>query len=201
MRSQTAGTADIGHPRVRSRHRVIAVVLVTLLFVVFGVSTTADATPPGHNGLIVFSSSTAAGAQLFTIRPDGRDLRQITHVAGDAVNADWSPDGRYIVFCVGSDTEARIAIVQADGTGLRVLPQPDGVFDDQPSYSPDGRRIYFERFTVATNDDAIWSMAIDGTRQRRILNPFPQGFVTDPNISPDGRTMSFQGWEDRKSVV
>ena len=43
-----------------------------------------------------------------------------------------------------------------------MLPQPEGVFDDQPSYSPDGRRIYFERYTVASNDDAIWSMRFDG---------------------------------------
>ena len=149
----------------------------------------------GRNGLIVFSSATPAGVQLFTVRPNGRDLRQITHVAGDATNADWSPDGRHIVFCLGTETAARIAIVRADGTGLRVLPQPEGVFDDQPSYSPDGSRIYFERFTVATNDDAIWSMTTAGTQARRVLGPFPSGFVTDPNISPDGRTMSFQGWD------
>ncbi|MEO6998087.1 MAG: hypothetical protein ABI112_08390 [Terracoccus sp.] len=92
-------------------------------------------------------------------------------------------------------TAARIVIVSADGAGLRALPQPKGVFDDQPSYSPDGTLIYFERYTVATNDNAIWSMTTDGSRARRMLGPFPNGFVTDPNLSPDGRTMSFQGWD------
>jgi Tol biopolymer transport system component len=28
-----------------------------------------------------------------------------------------------------------------------------------------------------------------------VLGPFPNGFVTDPNVSPDGRTLSFQGWD------
>ena len=162
---------------------------------VSGAGCSAGATTRGHNGLMVFSSATPGGTQLFTVRPNGEGLTQITHVAGDAANADWAPDGRHIVFSVDEHTAARITIVSADGAGLRVLPQPEGVFDDQPSYSPDGSRIYFERYTAATNDTAIWSMTTDGSRARRILGPLPNGFVTDPNLSPDGRTMSFQRWD------
>ena len=58
----------------------------------------ALATFPGRNGLIAFYSDTDAGAQIFTVRPNGHDLRQITHVNGDAVRPDWSPDGRRIAF-------------------------------------------------------------------------------------------------------
>ncbi len=155
----------------------------------------ASATTAGRNGLIAFTASTSSGAQLFTVRPDGTHLRQITRVSGDAVHVDWSPDGRRIAFAVVTDTSARIAVAWADGSGLRLLPQPAGVFDDEPSFSPDGRRIFFERFTVATNDDAIWSMHSDGRGQHRVLGPFPNGFVTDPNISPDGKTLSFQGFD------
>jgi Tol biopolymer transport system component len=155
----------------------------------------ALATYDGVNGRIVFSAPTDAGLQLFTVRPNGTGLRQITQVEGDAINADWSPDGRRIVFALGTETSARIAIVRADGSRFRILPQPAGVFEDQPSFSPDGRRIYVERFTIATGDDAIWSMKPDGSRQRRILGPWPTGFVTDPNVSPDGKTLSFQGWD------
>ena len=150
---------------------------------------------PGLNGLIAFSASTESGTQLFTVRPDGKDLHQITHVPGDTVNVDWSPDGRRLVFAIGNETSAKIAVARADGSRLRVLPQPDGVFDDQPSYSPDGRRIYFERYTVSSDDDAIWSMRFDGRDQHRILGSFPNGSVTDPNISPDGKPMSFQGFD------
>jgi Tol biopolymer transport system component len=150
---------------------------------------------PGENGRIVFSAETSGGVQMFTIRPSGSGLRQITHLDGDALNPDWSPDGRRIVFAIGTETSARIAIVRSDGSHLRILPQPAGVFDDQPSYSPNGQWIYFERYTVATNDDAIWRMKTDGSHQHRVLGPFANGFVTDPNVSPDGRTLSFQGWD------
>jgi Tol biopolymer transport system component len=175
--------------------RIRSIAILTALVLVLAVPSVARATMPGRNGSIVFTAGTDAGAQLFTVRPNGTGLRQITHVDGDALNADWSPGGERIVFALGSETAARIAVVRAAGSHLGILPQPDGVFDDQPSFSPDGRRIYFERYTVATNDDAIWSMKADGTDQRRILGPFPNGFVTDPNVSPDGRNLTFQGWD------
>jgi len=172
-----------------------ALILGSVLIATVGLAPAASATMPGRNGLIAFTSSTASGLQLFTVRPNGEALHQITHVAGDATNVDWAPDGRRLVFTIGTETSSTLAVARADGSCLRVLPQPDGVFDDQASYSPDGRRIYFERYTAATNDDAIWSMRVDGRDQRRILGPFPNGFVTDPNISPDGKTMSFQGFD------
>jgi Tol biopolymer transport system component len=59
----------------------------------------AQATYPGHNGLIAFSGGDPnGGAQIWTVNPRGRDLRQLTHLNGDALNQDWSPDGRRIVF-------------------------------------------------------------------------------------------------------
>ena len=172
-----------------------AFVVMGVLLAAIGVPTRVVATAPGENGLIAFASSTASGLQLFTVRPNGKDLHQITNVAGDATSVDWSPDGRRLVFGISTETSARIAVARPDGSRLRLLPQPDGVFDDQPSFTPDGERIYFERFTVATNDDAIWTMTTDGSDQRRILGPFPAGGVSDPNISPDGKTMSFAGFD------
>ena len=165
------------------------------LVALLALPTVASATMPGENARIVFTSFTDEGGQLFTVRPSGTGLRQITHVAGDALNADWSPNGRRIVFQLSSETGSNIVVIRADGSHQRVLPQPAGTFDEQPSYSPDGRWIYFHRFTQATNDAAIWRMRADGSHQKRVLGPFANGFVTDPNVSPDGRTLSFQGWD------
>jgi Tol biopolymer transport system component len=155
----------------------------------------ASATMPGENGWIVFTSFTDQGGQLFTVRPSGSGLRQITHVQGDAVNADWSPDGRRILFTLGNEAGSRLAIIRPDGSHMRILPQPIGVFDDQASYSPDGRWIYFVREDGTTHRVSIWRMKADGSHQRRVVAGFANGFVTDPNVSPDGRTLSFQGWD------
>lgn len=190
LRRQCRPELRVRRPRLVARYALFAGILAMAIQ-----APVTLATYPDRNGLIAFSAATDSGIQLFTVRPNGRDLRQVTHVAGDAINVDWSPDGRRLVFAIGTETTATLAIVDADGSHFRELPQPPDTYEDQPSFSPDGRRIYFERYTIATNDDAIWSMKLDGSDQRRIIGPWPNGFVTDPNVSPDGRTLLFTGFD------
>jgi Tol biopolymer transport system component len=61
------------------------------------------------------------GAQLFTVKPNGRGLRQLTRLPGNSFNGAWSPDGSKIVFArnrtVGS--EADLFTMNADGTRIR----------------------------------------------------------------------------------
>jgi Tol biopolymer transport system component len=156
-------------------------------------ASTASATFPARNGAIAFGAPTDQGVQLFTVGKNGRDLRQISHVAGDAVHPDWSPDGRRIVFELDTEEIAKVAFVNPDGSGLAVLPAaPGSLSEGQPSYTPDGRRIVFTRFDGA--EEATWSMRLDGTDRRRITGG-PQG-ANDPNVSPDGRQLSFVGSRD-----
>ena len=79
--------------------------LATAFLATLIASSAAVATFPGDAGLLMFQADTDAGTQLFTMNPDGTAMRQITHVepgAGaefpGAGRADWSPDGRTIVF-------------------------------------------------------------------------------------------------------
>ncbi len=37
-------------------------------------------------------------ANVWIVKPTGRDLRQITNMAGEAMSPAWSPDGRFVVF-------------------------------------------------------------------------------------------------------
>lgn len=37
-------------------------------------------------------------ANVWIVRPTGRDLRQITNMPGEALSPAWSPDGRFVVF-------------------------------------------------------------------------------------------------------
>jgi Tol biopolymer transport system component len=107
------------------------------------------ATAPGTSGRIAFGADTGAGSQIYTVRPNGHDLRQITHVNGAGLVPDWSPDGRRIVFEHDQDTAdicANIAIMNADGSHLVDLLQPNpNICEGEPSFTPDGTRVVFEK--------------------------------------------------------
>jgi Tol biopolymer transport system component len=143
------------------------------------------------DGLLVFHAETSAGPQLFTIRPDGQELRQITHIDGGAVAAEWAPDGRRIVFQMGTEGECNIAFVDPDGANLTILPNDDGC-DAQPTLTPEGDRIVFGRADPASGNDAIWGMNLDGTDRHVIGSGV--GAAWNPQVSPDGSLVSVSGW-------
>jgi Tol biopolymer transport system component len=152
----------------------------------------ASATFPGENGLIAFSADTGSGHQIYTVRADGKHLRRLTSLVGDAVNADWSPDGSHIAFELDLPNEAgcHVLLMTDDGTHLRDLTSDANVCEAQPSYTPDGRHLVFERYDPTTNVDAIWRMNLSGGHRREITTGTGNG-VTDPNVSPDGSKISF----------
>jgi Tol biopolymer transport system component len=148
----------------------------------------ALATYPGHTGRLAFYSITDTGPQIFTVKKNGQDLRQLTHVTtGEAKFPDWSPDGRLIAFGIEGEETANVAIMNADGSGLRILAHPPGVYESDPSFTPDGRRLIIDRFD-GTTESAI-SVKLDGSDPR----PVATGTGPDPNLSPDGRSLGFLG--------
>jgi Tol biopolymer transport system component len=172
---------------------------IRLLLVSLGVATAvmsvapthAGATFPGRNGLIAFQADTGDGNQIYTVRPNGHDLRQVTHLNGGASTPDWSPDGAWLAISLN---ECTVAVIRPDGTDLREIPSqtPDGCETD-PAFTPDGDHLIFERYDPATDDDAIWIMDLDGGNRRRI-GTGPGGAAT-PEISADGQTVTFLSFD------
>ena len=72
--------------RTSRRSRAFALIGVALLATVL--AQPAGATTPGRNGRIAFQAATDAGLQIFTVRPNGKDLQQVTNVDGDATQVD-----------------------------------------------------------------------------------------------------------------
>ena len=65
-------------------------------------------------------------ANLYTVRPDGTGLTQLTHASGGHVqylSASFSPDGRWLTVSrtpgSGKNGNADVYVMHADGTGLR----------------------------------------------------------------------------------
>ena len=86
------------------------------------------------------------GSAIYTLDPDGTDLRRITPLRLNAGNPDWSPNGKRIVFNSSLEAQAAVEIytVRPDGSGRkRVRRQPEGEYAFEPVFSPSGRRIAF----------------------------------------------------------
>jgi Tol biopolymer transport system component len=163
---------------------------------VFLTAVPAHATFPGRNGRIAYTLDKGSGAQIYTINPDGTGRRQLTHVNGSAVDPDWSPDGRKIVFeldHLSGPTSCSIEIMDADGSNIRDLTGSRQGCEMTPAFTPNGRRIVF-----AHDCDqcaiVLRSMNLQGKDRRLILRAPRLGGragTDEPQVSPDGRTVLF----------
>ncbi len=105
------------------------VVAVTALIAGLAVPVTAvHAAFPGPNGRIAFVSTRTGSQVLFTMKPDGSDVRQLTHFGKNFQTAipNWSADGAHVVFQAGPDfSERDIWMIDADGANAhRVFKDP-----------------------------------------------------------------------------
>ncbi|MFE4867441.1 amidohydrolase family protein [Streptomyces sp. NPDC056682] len=125
-----------------------------------------EPTRPVHapdGSLIAFCAYKGGGYHIWTMRPDGSQMRQRTDGPWDDRGPAWSPDGTRIAFASerGGDpvtgSPYRIHVLDLrTGQLTRVtgLPGQDGPLQDgpwedfDPTWSPDGRRILFVRGTA-----------------------------------------------------
>jgi WD40-like Beta Propeller Repeat/RTX calcium-binding nonapeptide repeat (4 copies) len=80
--------------------------------------------------------------------------------------ASWSPDRTRLAFGVMvNSTEGGIGVVNADGSGFRVIARGPNQ-SVNPTWSPDGQRLAFE--TNRSGDFEIYSVRADGTDVRNL---------------------------------
>jgi TolB protein len=153
------------------------------------------ATFRGDNGLLVYQAQVGKHIQLFTIRPDGAGRRQITHFRdSDAVDPEWSPDSRRIVFArdyaLGTRHE-HLDIVTLNPNGSRLHPMGLRGLNGAPTWSPDGRILWVRGggFAISRADGS-------GFRILRVA-----GDNSSPTFSPDGRQIAFRRQLRKRSVI
>jgi TolB protein len=124
---------------------------------------------------IVFQSNRTGVFQIYSIRADGSDVRQLTDMRDDSYGPSYSPNGKLITFAHGSRGKSDIYVMRSDGTDSHPITH-DGLDNSHPHWAPNGRRIIFNssRTTPAADrgdehkeQDDVFSMALDGSDLRQ----------------------------------
>ncbi|HEY8761914.1 MAG TPA: hypothetical protein VIP78_08605 [Candidatus Dormibacteraeota bacterium] len=125
----------------------------------------------GSNERIV----TSPGRVNVRIESDG--TRTVLETADDANAPAWSPVDDRIAFWSGIEQRyGQVWVINADGSGsMQLTDDPSHRNSDDPSWSPDGRKILFS--TGRSGRVELWVMNADGTGQHRLFQidpgPFP----------------------------
>jgi len=147
---------------------------------------------------IAFARIVGKTTAIDVMQADGSNLHPLYQpLADNVVNLAWSPDGRRFAF--GNSTG--IAVVNADGTGIRQLTGPSTIQtpDDFPAWSPDSKSIAFDHSVLISMefgaDVQLWVMTADGRNQHRLIAESRHD-LGNPSWSPDGRQVAFFRWGD-----
>ena len=136
--------------------------------------------------MIAWHETTAADspADLFVAARDGTAVRRVA--AGS--HAEWSPDGRRLVFEGQLEEAGNFDIYVLDlGTGTARRLTHDPALDWAPSWSPDGRLIGFT--SRRTGSDQLYVVNVEGGSEHAVTSG--PGSSVRLHWSPDGTRIAF----------
>lgn len=138
---------------------------------VLGLSWTSD-------DRLLYSSQASDGAEIWTMKPDGSQQRQLTFDGGPNTAPLATSDGKYIVYLAQRDGQRVLARIGADGSNTKDLARVGGIGF---SITPDSKWIIYS--SLRDDKPALFKISIDGG-EPTLLSPATAIF---PAVSPDGK--------------
>jgi Tol biopolymer transport system component len=147
--------------------------------------------------ILYASQEGGANVERAELDPDGpavtAPLHTVTEGSRRVLHARVSPVGDELVISdVDAADQEDLFLVRADGTGEPRQLTRDPHKDRAPSWSPDGRRIFFS--SNRSGSYATWMVGKDGSGLE-ILEPSRREPAFQPLPSPDGRWLASAGKE------
>ena len=136
--------------------------------------------PDGRRIVFVGDSGERGDFEIYTMRPNGSSVRQLTFNDAPDYRPDWSPDGGQITFGSFRDDIGQVYVMDADGTHqTNVTANP--ALDDGPSaWSPDGKKIVY----IGPLD--VFTMNADGSGKVGLTKGPALDYGPDWQPLPDG---------------
>jgi Tol biopolymer transport system component len=153
---------------------------------------------PATNGRIAFRSIRDGQSDVYTVRPDGGDLSDLTrNDAYDEVDPAWSPDGSRIAYVRRSISTGRtdLFVANVDSHGRVHFPHTN-VLTRDPAWSPDGTMLAVSSQASRTAPFRIYSLNADGLDRTKLTSHQRGAADTGPTWSPDGTRIAFASDRD-----
>lgn len=160
------------------------IILTVFGLILYLFSTVADAK-------IVFGSKRDNGSGIYVMNDDGTNVTLLTDkpVFRHPHHPRWSPDGKQIVFLMpvklSGNNEYHLFLMNASGTNVRPLIEQQFGINDQPSFSPDGKRILFTVDTFKKRGTNILDL------ESGEMIHLPDVIANASDWSPDGTQIIF----------
>lgn len=130
-----------------------------------GLVTSPDWRPDGER--IAFATG-----DIFTVRPNGSDLKQVTDFGGSFFPT-WSPDGNRLAFDTSYRDENSAHVIwlsDPNGSNLKDISEHGVGERRDPDWSPDGRKLVHLRFLDDTFGEEVFLMDSTGSNPVRLTN-------------------------------
>jgi len=153
-------------------------------------------------GLVALQSYAGGTFHIWTMKPDGTVLKQVTTGHGDDREPRISPDGTTIVF--SSDRAFKgsydIWTVKVDGSDLKQITK-DPADEYEPNWSPNGQQLAFVSGT-GIQGKSIEAIDLASGHQSTIASIDPaKGRLEAPSFSPDGLKIAYVHFEGQGLFV
>ena len=101
----------------------------------------------------------------------------------------WSPNGSQLVVTLSRDGVSQLYLISADGEGAPRKLTSSSSIDTEAAFSPDGSFVYF--VSDRGGGPQIYKVPAGGGSVQRVT--FSGGYNISPNVSPDGKWLTYIG--------